>query len=391
VRVKAVLVMLAGAFFPVHFLQAQEIPVTWRATLDWDVGDWDGPLSLTYITDLTVGPDGRLFVTQPQDNAVWVFNSDGTRSAVIGRRGQGPGEFDYPRSLFWLADSLAVWDTRLARISVFSERDVFTRSFPAIVASMQLGLLEDRSLVSVQGGVLDRDLASGRITQLPLMRWDPRSNRSDTLAILPADHLMLGVDTGNGHLYTRQPFSDSPIWRVTPGGRRLVLVEREVAEAREAQTFSISVFESTGQVIFRRDIPFDPVPLRRSTIIDTARRQSDRIKADRESIGLSSPPGTYTPDDFREAYFLPEFQPPVEDVALGADGSIWLRRESEEGRPDVSWLILNGAAEPIATINLPRDLEIVCPAGDWIYAARRDEMDVLHLLRFSLHRPVSRS
>jgi hypothetical protein len=82
--------------------------------------------------DVELGPTGRIYVADDLSWNVLVFDRSGRLLRRVGRRGQGPGEFERP---WYLAvdryDSLFVWDGALARISVFGPDFRFARSFAA--------------------------------------------------------------------------------------------------------------------------------------------------------------------------------------------------------------------------------------------------------------------
>lgn len=84
----------------------------WRAERDLRVGSVDDPdETLTYIRDLEVGADGTIYTLHRQERLVRTFDSAGTFRGVIGGEGGGPGEFQSPLSMGWVADTLWVLDT----------------------------------------------------------------------------------------------------------------------------------------------------------------------------------------------------------------------------------------------------------------------------------------
>jgi hypothetical protein len=58
------------------------------------------------VTNIGVGPRGQIAVLLPQDGQVRLFDSTGARLAAIGRRGSGPGEFQFPARVGWVADTM---------------------------------------------------------------------------------------------------------------------------------------------------------------------------------------------------------------------------------------------------------------------------------------------
>lgn len=82
------------------------------------------------VTDVELSPTGRIYVADDLGWNVLVFDRSGRLLRRLGRRGQGPGEFERP---WYLAvdryDSLFVWDAALGRISVFGPDFRFARGF----------------------------------------------------------------------------------------------------------------------------------------------------------------------------------------------------------------------------------------------------------------------
>ncbi|MDE2652595.1 MAG: hypothetical protein OXI71_02165 [Gemmatimonadota bacterium] len=62
-----------------------------------------------------VGPEGHIVVPEPQDHRVRIYDPDGTLVTMLGRSGEGPGEFRSVGPVFWAADTMVVWDVELIR------------------------------------------------------------------------------------------------------------------------------------------------------------------------------------------------------------------------------------------------------------------------------------
>lgn len=73
---------------------------------------------------------GRLYVVDTKAHRLQVFETDGTLRATIGRRGTGPGEFNYPTHLWRdAAGRLYVTDSLNYRVQVLDPEGRFLRRF----------------------------------------------------------------------------------------------------------------------------------------------------------------------------------------------------------------------------------------------------------------------
>lgn len=93
----------------------QEISVGEVAT-----GDKCAFPTLCGTTDVTFGPNGRLFISDGYGNArVLEYSADGKRVKVWGGPGKGPGEFQIPHGIAYDRDTLYVADRTNARVQRF--------------------------------------------------------------------------------------------------------------------------------------------------------------------------------------------------------------------------------------------------------------------------------
>jgi hypothetical protein len=81
------------------------------------------------VGDVAMAKDGRMFVLDVLNHQVGVFSASGERSALLGRRGAGPGEFIGPVALAWddAGTGLYVLDERRQGIDVFDSEDATWR------------------------------------------------------------------------------------------------------------------------------------------------------------------------------------------------------------------------------------------------------------------------
>jgi 6-bladed beta-propeller len=60
--------------------------------------DWES-LVLHFANDMTVAPDGSVFVANNREHVILKFASDGRFLKKFGKKGQGPGDFEFPGEL----------------------------------------------------------------------------------------------------------------------------------------------------------------------------------------------------------------------------------------------------------------------------------------------------
>jgi len=98
---------------------------------DLAIGGQDNPDStLAEITSIAVDSQGQIFILDGKDGNVKVFGRDGKYVTSFGKAGQGPGEFDHPRTIQCFAkDEIVVLS--LNRISFFGPKMNHLRDVPS--------------------------------------------------------------------------------------------------------------------------------------------------------------------------------------------------------------------------------------------------------------------
>ena len=72
------------------------------------------------VLGMALGPDGLLYTTHRRESSIRRWTADGAPAGSLGRKGEGPGEFEQlPSGLGFFGDSLWVWDHYARRVSYF--------------------------------------------------------------------------------------------------------------------------------------------------------------------------------------------------------------------------------------------------------------------------------
>ncbi|MCU0617762.1 MAG: 6-bladed beta-propeller [Gemmatimonadaceae bacterium] len=164
-----------------------------------------GPEQFTFVGLGLLLADDRIVVTELATSEVRVFSPTGVHQQTLGRRGDGPGEWQSISTLApWAGDSLVTHDQRLRRITVHSltsggSRSVATPSSGNLAA---FGLLAD-------GGLLLYDPGRGyRPGAPPGVQWDT------------TDIVRVDITTGDAAVIARLPSREQ---RILPDGNTVPL------------------------------------------------------------------------------------------------------------------------------------------------------------------------
>jgi 6-bladed beta-propeller len=110
--------MIASATMAVLLALPAQGPEGWSYVEELRLSGSREEAPLSRVTDLVVGPDGRIYLTQAYQPEVLVLSQNGEPIDRIGREGKGPGEFQAPGMLGFVGDDLWVQDLLLGRVTV---------------------------------------------------------------------------------------------------------------------------------------------------------------------------------------------------------------------------------------------------------------------------------
>lgn len=359
------------------------------------IGSIDDPeTSLTWPRQLQIGRDGRIYSLHPEESSIRIHDADGRPAGVIGRPGEGPGEFQSVGTMGWVGDTLWVLDFGNYRFSYFSEDGTLLRSTavpidlgssPSASPPRPNGLLADGTIFG-SSPAWSREVAAGNITQSALLRLDEKSQPLDTLYSMPLVNTTWAIQdpkSGNGFgSFSAQPFSDTELLRHAPNAAEIVRVDRTVPTSAEGATFRVTRLTFGGDTVFSRDFPYDPQPIDPAVVDSLLRMQGERMAQISERM-----PGAPTParaeELARESLYLPSYHPAVSSMVLGRDGSIWLKRE-DLGGDTSDWLVLSTQGAVIGTVATPREMRVLEAEEGRVWGVETDELDVPYIVQYAV-------
>lgn len=142
------------------------------------IGEMDGDTTVLFqrITDLAFTPQGEIVVADGGLGVLRVFDREGRFVTQIGRRGEGPGEFESIRGIWTFPpDSMGVWDSGAYRLTYFRTDGSLARTVTLEAAARAAGV-----------GSLDQfvgPLADGSVALASITIGDGPPPRSDRMSV----------------------------------------------------------------------------------------------------------------------------------------------------------------------------------------------------------------
>lgn len=353
--------------------------------------------------------DGRVVVSDSRDKLVQLLDFKNQRAVNVGREGAGPGEYGLPSRLFALpGDSSVLYDPLNSRYLL-----VLPNGKPG--ATFRVG--ENSETVVNQGGgrqvrmgglgvgqPLATD-AQGRMyfegspliigpdgpapaDSAPILRFDRRSNRFDTLAFLQLPKNSAKVQSSgsanNRNVSIRvggqTPYPMRDAWAVLPNGT--------VAVVRAAD-YHIDVIAPDKQVSRGPAVAYTPVRIgeaekaeyrdaqKRTPAIGIMRTVEAGSGGNSTRTSATNLPPAAEPDEW------PAVKPAFSTALASPTGEVWVARNrtAKDDIPRYDVFAANGRL--VRTVLLPKRTRVVgFGNGGAVYTVRMDNDDLQYLQRF---------
>lgn len=347
---------------------------------------------LSVVTGMSVGPDGRLYVLQPQDYSLLAVGDEGM-GFKIGPRGEGPGEFQGPAGFGWVGDSLWIADARLGRVAIFGPdgEHVDTRIIPVRLhdsyAVGSVGALSSTGHILLTTRVMAVGPGGEDDGTLPILRVNLSGNATDTVASTRLHNFTMAmlVDPERGLTITgRQPFRDNDLLAIrrTVGEPVIYVIDRSRNGPRADGMGRVQVrkIAETGRLLAEEEVP---IPAIRINDVDVDLVIERLVGGMSTSFGGGGGAARTMRRRVREALYIPEYWPGVNRAVVDDDGRIWLRRWGTEG-PGERWILLDGDAKLLANVAMLVGFEFHTAKGGRIWGVRLDDFDVPTITVLSL-------
>lgn len=319
-------------------------------------------------------PSGRIVVADGSTDRLVYFDSSGRFERTVGRRGSGPGEFNF---IDWIAalpgDSLLALDANNYRFALFDSAGNLASSTPVPGARFQFpqprAILGDGTLLSSRLAATDGPPVLG-----------PRT--FTTVFVRVSRDLRILDTLGTG-----------------PGGQGYLVECGQPGESRGICNYD-GLFERTGSFAASRDRLFVGDGQRYEiTVIDTMarsfrsiRRTSGPRRVTAEDIATQRDErlGRYLNAESRRAAErvlaeipVPETMPAYSRLIADGEGNLWVEEYRVTAAEPPRWTVFDTAGRMLGTLSVPAALTIEEIHSDVIVGVARDSLDVE---RIHIHR-----
>lgn len=309
--------------------------------------------------------DGRIAVANAGTNQVRIYDEAGDHLETWGGEGEGPGEFSGMTGMMhWAGDSLAVWDLRTRRITVFHETAGYGRSLPiptteGITLPRPEGRLDSGELVlgEVRFGGPDGMPESGQ--QRPpvqVMAISPDGGDVHDLGLHPGREVQMIVGEQSIQIAT-SPYSLNSV---------IVAAGSDVL-ASSNEHFELRFWDLDGGLV---------------RLVRLAEPRHVVTPADREAALAARLEGV--PEERRagiraaqERFPLPGTLPAMAGVVRDEAGHLWVEPYGIDGQsPTERWVVVGPDGSLAATVTLPAGLDVYDIGEDYLLASGTDDLGV---------------
>lgn len=331
----------------------------------------------------------RIFVVDPMETQVSAWKPDGSLVFVVGRKGEGPGEFNQPSRVYFKEDGgFSVregWGTRFAHYTAdgMLEGTEIGTTTALSYQDARLGI----ETPTADGGYVARPLYSasrmaGLLGGPPMVRQPLLLvRRSDAGQWLPPEEIFW-QDTRNALVtvvmddmrsFTAQYFGDDDRTALAHG--KILIMRRSGGPPGSLDLLELTAY---GDTLWERRLQFQPHELTRDWI--------------REMVDIQRGPEFQRPgwspaqqlrflEAFEEALYKPDYLPAAASFFLSASDEVWLKTFERVDTLRVYYTIPRGDAsgEPRRVL-LPESLQATDATATHVWGTRDDPFGVPYVV-----------
>ncbi|MGH7426950.1 MAG: 6-bladed beta-propeller [Candidatus Methylomirabilaceae bacterium] len=332
---------------------------------DLTIGTASGDASYEFakVWDVAADERGGIYVADPGRREVLAYDSTGRFRRIIGRSGEGPGEFRAPTGVEWRDGVLAVLDYVVSRVSFFTADGVLVRDttlrgvrYPGSFAWP----MSHRLLVQVgpnwMSPPVPGEYGIGRLLSIGL----GTTNALDTFVVWSDSGASAHFAAPGVSLVAEVPFGARAVWAPNHDGGVFFA---------KGTDYTIRQYGPDGAV--RREIQ------RLHTRISVSARERDSVQARVASYDRR----------LAERIRVPPTKAAVRGLQVDDRGRLWVRVSRDREGQDQQWDVFVADGTYSFTLFLPAGGDVKLIHGSRIYAVATDSLGVAQVDRYRYSGP----
>lgn len=332
----------------------------------------------------------RVFVLDPRETQVSAWNPDGSLVFVVGRRGEGPGEFSQPSRIYFGEDGgFTVREFWGARFTHYTRDGELVGTEIGLTTALTyrdagVGLLAPTG----DGGYLATPLF-GASRQAGLFGGPPmervpilRVRRAEgPLQWLPPEPIfwenirnaLHAVPIRDGYSFGGQFFGDGDHTEFRHG--RILVMERA---GGSPGSLALLELNADGDTLWERRLRFEPLELTPEWIREVVDIRTGRRF---QRPGASRAERLEFVEAFEETLYRPEYLPAAQSFFLAASDDVWIKTFERSDTLRVYYMLPRGdlSGEPRRVL-LPEDIWAVDATATHVWGVRDDPLGVPYMV-----------
>jgi hypothetical protein len=332
-----------------------DAPPPLRLEKIFDLGGADsGPEAFVRVHPTSVGADsdGRLYVLDAGTFSVTIFDRDGEVVRSFGRRGGGPGEFDFPTDLAVTPDGrVGVYDFGVRGLVRFNPDGSVLPSIEMPGTTRKFALHGDRVI-----GAFRSATASADSTQQRVLDFAP----ADTITLFARNEPQAtSINVGCMRIGLPPIYTQDIAWGANP--QRTVIAD--------PVTYSIRVFENGRQTAeWRRNV---------ATIETTPDFAAVEVGGDSMRFQAGPNRCAISAREAVESIGYAPFVPLIRDLLVAPDGRVFAERRTLPGQTLIDIFATDGAY--LGTLPAGTPFPAAFRSSDELVTVEQDSLELRHV------------
>ncbi|MCL5031299.1 MAG: 6-bladed beta-propeller [Bacteroidetes bacterium] len=333
------------------------------------------------INEVQIDGKGQIYINDEINTCIHLYSSNGKFIRKIGRKGKGPGEFQYIWGIkITKGDSLVVYDGSLYRITIYApgkfDSPIKTIKLPPIenkpdqpgvignIYSGSTGLWLPKNngkefLIIYNTSYSKNDLTQKRYSKL--YRIDSKGTLIQKDPVVKIEDVeRLVVSSGGGFMVSRMPFGRIPVICLNKDG---------IIYYAETNNFKITAIDLYGKKKNEISYKIERIFIR-DKLWQNELKNYDYLR--QKDVEKSKMP-------------LPKYLPFFDDFIIADNDNIWVAVNEKDYR-SYKYYVFNNQGKLISTIPILDKTVIKIISKNFAYGIKTDDLGIQSIVRYKLEK-----